>query len=64
MQLDRLLHKPVNSWTSATNTFKIHEQYSEVHKAAVLRTSDFKKSMENASLSIKYVHMEDKGTIQ
>ena len=54
VQLDRLLHKPVNFWTSATNKFKSHEQNSEVHKAAVLRSSDFKKSMENASLSINH----------
>ena len=43
--MDRLLHKPVNSWISATNKFKTHELNSEVHKAAVLRSSDFKNSL-------------------
>ena len=49
--MERLLNTPVNSWT---NKFKGHEQNSDMHKASVLRSSDFKKSMETASLSITH----------
>ena len=54
IQLDRLLHSPINTWTSATRKFKEHETNSETHKSALLIASEFKRSMEHASVSVHH----------
>lgn len=45
-KLARLLHKPLDTWTSACRKLKGHESHSDMHKQAVLTASEFKKSME------------------
>ena len=54
IQLDRLFHSPINTWTSATRKFKEHETNSETHKSALLIASEFKRSMEHASVPVHH----------
>ena len=54
IKLDKLLHTPFNSWTSATRKFKDHELNSDVHKCSQLMASEFKKTMENVSMPVHH----------
>ena len=58
-KLERLLHKPLDTWTSAMRKFKEHESNSKIHKAATVMASEFKKNMEGKTTSIH--HQLDQG---
>ena len=53
-QLERLLHKPLDTWTSAMRKLKEHENNSKIHKAATVMASEFKKNMERKTTSIHH----------
>ena len=53
-QLDRLLNKPLDTWTSAARKLKEHENNSKIHKAATVTASDFKKNMEKQTTSVHH----------
>ena len=52
-KLARLLHKPLDTWTSACRKLKGHESHSDTHKQAVLTASEFKKSIESQSVPVQ-----------
>ena len=53
-QLEQLVHKPLDAWTSAMRKFKQHESNSKIHKAATVMASEFKKNMEGKTTSIHH----------
>ena len=53
-QLERLVYKPLDAWTSAMRKFKQHESYSKIHKAATVMANEFKKNMEGKTTSIHH----------
>ena len=51
-KLDRLMQSPLVNWSNASCRMKDHEQKSEVHKVSMLRLQEFRKRMENKSVSV------------